>query len=150
MSGLSKRAPFHVRFPLHYNYMYKRCILQWRAWQNGHHLMSVLIFTTTTTVEFCNNVGLVKTGTIWCPFSFTLQLQKSGLSKRAPFDVRFDVHNYKRSILQWRAWQNEHHLMSVLLYTTTTKVEFCNNGGLVKTDTIWCPFCYNYKSRILQ
>ena len=32
--------------------------------QNGHHLMSVLLYTTTTKVEFCNNVGLVKTDTI--------------------------------------------------------------------------------------
>ena len=68
MSGLTKRAPFDVRFDFHYNYkmsglskrapfdvrfdfQYKRRILQWSK-------------------------GLDKTGTIWCPFCFTLQLQK--------------------------------------------------------------------------
>ena len=172
--GLSKRAPFDVHFALHYNN--KSRILQCRACQDGHHLMSVLIFTTTTKEVFCNG-GLYKTGTIWCPFGYSLQLQKKNsaimadLSKRAPFDVRFALHyNYKSRILpQCRACQNGHHLMSVLLFTTTTKVEFCrnvgfvqnghhlmsvllfttttkeefcNNGGLVKTGTIWCPFCF--------
>ena len=145
--GLSKRAPFDVHFALHYNN--KSRILQCRACQDGHHLMSVLIFTTTTKEVFCNG-GLYKTGTIWCPFGYSLQLQKKNsaimadLSKRAPFDVRFALHyNYKSRILpQCRACQNGHHLMSVLLFTTTTKEVFCN-GGLYKTGTIWCPFCYS-------
>ena len=84
--------------------------------------MSILSYTTTK-VESCN-VGLVKTDTIWCPIWFSLQLQKKysameGLTKRAPFDVRFDFHyNYK-------------------------SIEFCNNGGLVQTGTIWCPFWFS-------
>ena len=49
MEGLTKRAPFDVRFDFHYNYK---------------------------SIEFCNNVGLDKTGTIWCPFWFSLQQQK--------------------------------------------------------------------------
>ena len=94
MAGLLKWAPFDVYFVLHYN---KSRILQCRACQDGHHLMSDLI---------------------------SLQLQKKysameGLTKRAPFDVRFDFHyNYK-------------------------SIEFCNNGGLVQTGTIWCPFWFS-------
>ena len=54
-------------------------------------VLSVLLFTTTTKVD---------------------SARMSGLSKGAPFDVRFALHyNYKSRI-------------------------FCNNGGLVKTGTI--------------
>ena len=151
MAGLLKRAPLDVRFALDYNY--KSRILQWwRACQDGHHLMTVLIFTTATKEVFWNG-GLDKTGTIWCPFCFTLQLhvQKmnsamEGLTKRAPFDVRFDFHyNYKS-----RACQIGHHLMSVLIFRLQKK--YSAMEGLTKRAPFDVRFAlhYNYKSRILQ
>ena len=166
MSGLSKRAPFDVRFPFHYNYggtlkthINARTGLSKRAPYDVRFTFHYNYGGTLKT----NNIGLVKThmrpevlvktGTIWCRFG------RTGLSKRAPFDVRvrfqnfvrFPFHNYggtlKTNMRPELACQNRHHLMSVFLITATTWLVFCNNVGLVKTGTIWCPFSFSLQLR---
>ena len=126
--------------------------------------MSVFLITATTWHVFCNNVGLVKTGTIWCPFSLSLQLHDlysaimSGLSKRAPFDVRFPFHyNYggtlKTHIRPELACQNGHHWCPFYFHYNYGGTVFLNNymysaimSGLSKRAPfdVRFPFHYNY------